>query len=401
MRTFDFYILRETVRPLGLALIIAMLVLLIERLLRLLDLMLGAQGPLKLILEILAYLIPHYISLALPMSLLIGVMIAFNRLSRDGELDALQGSGLSLARLSRAPLLMAAAVAIIAGITFGYLKPYGRYAYQAMIYTVGNAALQAFVQPGVFTQFGDTTFLVGAIGREAGSFAEVFVYQDNDDRSTAITARDGTLTRSAEDGTPVLRLFDGVRLSESVSGAPRRGRTADPSIGVLRFDELRMELGDAQAQVFRPRGADEREFTIVELWQRRNAPPPGIRSSDMIAEFNVRLATTLSVPLLPLLGIPLALGRRRSDQSWGIAAGLLILILYNQVLDLGKNMTESGEVGPVVGLWLPFVAFALLTCWLFQRSSSRLPQGTGFDFRSLPLVQSLAGMAGRLARRGG
>ena len=211
MRTFDFYILRETVRPLGLALIIAMLVLLIERLLRLLDLMLGAQGPLKLILEILAYLIPHYISLALPMSLLIGVMIAFNRLSRDGELDALQGSGLSLARLSRAPLLMAAAVAIIAGITFGYLKPYGRYAYQAMIYTVGNAALQAFVQPGVFTQFGDTTFLVGAIGREAGSFAEVFVYQDNDDRSTAITARDGTLTRSAEDGTPVLRLFDGVR----------------------------------------------------------------------------------------------------------------------------------------------------------------------------------------------
>ncbi len=401
MRTFDLYILRETTRPLALALIIAMLVLLIERLLRLLDMLLGAQGPLKLILEILAYLIPHYVSLALPMSLLIGVMIAFNRLSRDGELDALQGAGLSLARLSRAPLLMAVSVAVIAGITFGYLKPYGRYAYQAMVYTVGNAALQAFVQPGVFTQFGDTTFLVGAIGREAGSFAEVFVYQDDNGRSTAITARDGTLTRSEDDGVPVLRLFDGVRLSESAAGAPRRGRAADPSIGVLRFDELRMVLGDTEAQVFRPRGADEREFTIVELWQRRYAPPPGVRSSDMIAEFNVRLASTLSVPLLPLLGIPLALGRRRSDQSWGIAAGLLILILYNQVLDLGKNMTESGDVGPLVGIWLPFTAFVVLTFWLLQRASTRLPQGAGFDFGALPLVRSLNSAVGRLAGRGG
>ncbi|MFO1113899.1 MAG: LptF/LptG family permease [Rhodospirillales bacterium] len=123
MRTFDLYILRETLKPLGLALVIALLVLLIERLLRLLDLLLGAQGPLKLVLEILAYLIPHYISLALPMSLLIGVMIAFNRLSRDGELDALQCAGLSLRRLSRASLLMAAGVAVIAGITFGYLSP--------------------------------------------------------------------------------------------------------------------------------------------------------------------------------------------------------------------------------------------------------------------------------------
>ena len=95
---------------------------------------------------------------------------------------------------------------------FGYLKPYGRYAYQAMIYTVGNAALQAFVQAGVFTQFGDTTFLVGAIGREAGSFGQVFVYQDDDDRSTAITARDGTLMRAGEDGAPMLRLFDGVNM---------------------------------------------------------------------------------------------------------------------------------------------------------------------------------------------
>ncbi|HYN38457.1 MAG TPA: LPS export ABC transporter permease LptF, partial [Rhodospirillales bacterium] len=383
MRTFDLYVLRQTLKPLAVALLVAMLVLLIERVLRLLDLLLGAQGPLKLVLEIVAFLVPHYIALALPISLLIGVMVAFNRLSRDGEIDALQCAGVGLGRQCRAALLAAVGVAVITGATLGYLKPYGRYAYQAMVYTVGNAALQAFVQAGVFTQFGDITFLVHAFGKQAGSFAQVFVFQDDDDRSTAISARDGTLTRSTEDGSPVLRLYDGVRLTRTEAARPSRA-SSDPPVGVLRFDQLRMVLGDGQAPVFRPRGADEREFNITELWQRRHAPPPGVRSSDMIAEFNVRLVRTVSVPFLPLFGIPLALGRRRSDRSWGIAAGLLILIVYNQVLDLGKNMAESGEISAFVGLWLPFIAFAAISLWLFRRAATQLPQTGGIAGWSLP-----------------
>ena len=72
MRTFDFYILRQTVKPLAVVLVVALFVLLIERMLRLLDLVLGAQGPLQIVFEIMAYLVPHYIGLALPISLLLG-----------------------------------------------------------------------------------------------------------------------------------------------------------------------------------------------------------------------------------------------------------------------------------------------------------------------------------------
>lgn len=401
MRTFDIYVLRQTLKPLILALVVALLVLLIERLLRLLDMLLGAQGPLKLVLELMAYLVPHYIGLALPISLLIGVMLAFNRLSRDGEIDALQCAGVGLARQSRAALLVALGVAVITGITLGYLKPYGRYAYQVMVYTVSSAALQAFVQAGVFTQIGDTTFLVHGIGKQADSFARVFVYKDDDQRSTAITAREGILMRASEDGSPMLRLFDGVRLNENnADTSTRRNSTSNPPVGVLRFDQLNMSLGDGRAPLFRPRGADERELTITELWQRRYTPPPGIRSSDLIAEFNVRLARALSVPFLPLIGIPLAMGRQRSDRSWGIAAGLLVLILYNQMLDVGKNMAETGEIGPFLGLWLPFIAFAAISVWLFWRASTRLPRVSGISATSLPLLRDLGSAFVRLKRRG-
>ena len=316
MRTIDTYVLRQIFKPLWIALVVALLVLLIERMLRLLDLVLGAQGPLKVVFEIMAYLVPNYISLALPMSLLLGVMLAFNRLSRDGEIDAMQGAGVSLARQSRAALLAAIGVAVITMIALGYLKPYGRYAYETLVFTVANATFQAFVQAGVFTHIQDTTFLIKHVRTRDGAFANVFLYEGSDDGSTVVTARSGVLVRPGDEAIPMLRLFDGIRLT-------------------IR-DDAREE---GEAKFFRPRGADEREFTVSELWRRRFQPPPGVRVSDMRAEFHGRLARVLSVPFLPLIGIPLALGRRRSERSFGLAIGILVLIIYNQVLDFGENVS--------------------------------------------------------------
>jgi lipopolysaccharide export system permease protein len=392
MRTIDLYVLRQTLKPLVIALVIALLVLLIERMLRLLDLVLGSQGPVKVVFEIMAYLVPNYISLALPVSLLLGVMVAFNRLSRDGEIDAIQCAGVSLVRQSRAALLAALGIAIITMVTLGYLKPYGRYAYQSMVFLIKNAAFQAFVQAGVFTELEGTTFLVEGV--RAGAFSTVFLHESNaDGGTTAVTARNGMLVRPGDQAAPVLRLFDGVRLTvqEDDGGTEKTAGQDAPRVGVLRFQELRMTLGEGQAPIFRPRGADEREYTLTELWQRRFEPPPGVRRSDMVAEFHSRVTRVLSVLFLPLLGIPLALGRRRSDRSYGLALGLLVLIIYNQVLDLGKNIAETGAISPLLGLWLPLLAFASASTWLFRRASSRVPTSGGYAFTSLPapLVRSV------------
>ena len=125
--------------------------------------------------------------------------------------------------------------------------------------------------------------------------------------------------------------------------------------------------------MFRQRGKDEREFTLTELWERRFDPPPDVRSADMIAEFNGRIVKILSVVFLVFLAIPLSLGRRRSERSFGMAIGLVVLVVYNQVLDLGENMTETGEIEPWLGLWLPFGIFAIASLYLFYRASDRVP----------------------------
>jgi lipopolysaccharide export system permease protein len=405
MTLFDRYILGQVLRPMGMALLIALLVFLIERMLQLLDLVLGASGPVKIFFEIIGYLVPHYLSMALPLSLLLGVMVGFNRLSREGEIEAMQSAGVSLFRQAVAPIIAAIFVAAIAAATLGYLKPYARYAYESVVFSVSNAAFQALIRPGVFTRFGDMTFLIEGVKPDGTGVTRVFLYEDqgNGD-ANAIAARNGTLVRSDQQRVPVLRLFDGVRLSTSRAGdAPTSDsaaaidadtksqaaagtgtavRTAAPhgeeTFAVLRFQELRKTLSDNYPMFFRPRGVHEREMTIDELWTYRNNPPEGIRSSDVMAEFHSRIVQVASIPLLPLIAIALALGRQRSARYFGIAAGVLAVVVYNQLIDFGKNLAEAETVSPFVGLWVPFLVFAAVSLLLFYWTATRVPSTSVF-----------------------
>jgi lipopolysaccharide export system permease protein len=168
-----------------------------------------------------------------------------------------------------------------------------------------------------------------------------------------------------------LRLFEGVRLTTSDDDG--REGAAPPGTGALRFRELRTTLAKNEAGMFRPRGADEREMTLAELWWNRQTPPQGVKASDITAELHSRIVRIVSLPLLPFLAVFLALGRRRSDRFAGFAVGIIGLIVYERVIDFGKNVAEAGQISPWVGLWLPFLVFALLCVGLFARSALTVP----------------------------
>ncbi len=367
---FDRYIAGQILRPLAIALCVALLAFLVSRFLQLMDLVLGASGPIKVMFEIIGYLVPHYLSIALPISLLFGVMFGFNKMTRDGEVDAMQAAGLSLARQLRPAMAVAIAVMAINTAMESYLRPYARYAYQQVVYAVSKAALHASVRAGVFARVGNVTFLIQGIGPDGVSLSRVFLYESDGEgeAASAVAAKGGDLIRAEEDGPPILRLFEGLRISRHVGGAEPGARSS-----ALRFQELRTVLHEEHAMMFRPRGVHEREMTIVELWRQKDDPPAGLRASDLVAEFHSRVARVLSIPLMPVLGLYLALGRGRSDRLVGFAVGLIVLIAYERVLDFGKNAVESGLVGPLTGLWLPFFVFATGSLLLFARAVLVVP----------------------------
>ncbi|SLN76205.1 LptF/LptG family permease [Oceanibacterium hippocampi] len=382
MTVLDRYLLHVVLRPLAATIGIALLALLTERTLRILETVLGANGPINIVFELLAFLLPHYLGIALPLGLFLGVLLGFRRLQRDSELDVLHSAGISLPRLALPIAGVTLAAGLVAAIMLSYMQPYGRFAYRVMVFDITNAAIHALLNEGEFLTVDGTTFLIEKVSANKQKFERIFLYRTEDDgTSTVITAEQAEIALTVGTGAPVLRMFNGVSANGYPSLEPDTAtQRADPDglpESAVAFRELRTPIAGRDGETLTPRGKDEREFTLPELWDKHESPPNGIDVDDMTAEMHNRLVRILSILPLPFLAIPLARSPRRSKYAPGLPVGVLILVLYNEALDFGKNLVESGDAGVLLGLWLPFLLFTVGSLLLFRYAATKVTRGNG------------------------
>ena len=85
------------------------------------------------------------------------------------------------------------------------------------------------------------------------------------------------------------------------------------------------------------------------------------------AELDGRLARILIVFILPIFAAPLALNSGRTEQSAGLAIGLVLLITVFELIELGESLVKEGIMPPFLGIWAPLVMFGALSVAMFYR----------------------------------
>jgi lipopolysaccharide export system permease protein len=363
MSVIDRYLLRQIFATCLVMTGIGLTILLLERVLYLSSLVTDPNNALSYVGQMLMLLTPHYLSIALPAAFFFGVLLTFGRLKQDGEFVVLMAAGCGLGRLLAPVLGLAAIMTAIAALILGFINPHAHYAYRALKHTVAQASLTAAVLDGTFIQADGLTFFAerSAVGPAGLDLHQVFVHQEGEDGETiVVTGRNGRLSRSAEDGRPVLMLEKGVRAEVAADGA---------GADALSFSDLSWPVETA-TEAFRARGRDQKELTLTELWEaRRHATPESKPSAaEIAAELHSRLVLIVSVPLLPLLAVPLALSGPLRTRRGGIVVGLLILIVYYETLNFGDAMAKRDLLAPMFGLWLPFALLLGGVCHLLLRA---------------------------------
>jgi lipopolysaccharide export system permease protein len=93
-----------------------------------------------------------------------------------------------------------------------------------------------------------------------------------------------------------------------------------------------------------------------------------------IAELHWRIGIPLATIVLAILAVPLSRSQPRQGRYGRLAIGLLVFIVYFNLLSAGKAWLEKGVVAPIAGLWwvhalMLSVALALLAVQsgLFRR----------------------------------
>lgn len=360
----DRHVLRQVSLPLAGALVIGLLMLLADRMVRLLDTTLGKKNSFSVVFEMLAYLVPHYLGTALPAALFLGLLLGFGKMSANSETDAFMASGIGLNRMARPVIVMGMLISALSLVIMGWVQPYARYAYRSVVFDVQNVDVFYLAEEGVFMQAGSRTFILDKLNRSNNTFENAFIYEDKPkEGSDTVTASRGSLIENPRGERPTLHLEDGHRLT--FKAQPDVTAPEAPAGETTEFALADTPLGRISKDIFRPRGEDERELTLPELFSALKSPPPKASFTDVYSELSERLVTAVSILILPFLAIPFAVGSRRSQRGFRTGVALVLIVVYNEIIHQGASAANHGLASPLVTMWLPCLLLAVFAGWRY------------------------------------
>ena len=355
----DRYIARLIFFPMVGTLVLSAMLLVLEKMLRLFDFVATEGGPVSVVWRMLANLIPEYLSLGIPIGLMLGILLAFRRLATSSELDVLKGVGMSFGRLMRMPYVYAVALAALNLAIVGFIQPYARYAYEGLQFELRSGALGASIKVGEFTKLGDRmTLRIEESYDDGRSLRGIFVRgEQRDGQRVSATASRGQFLATDDPDTIILRLSQGVLIHESPKFAVPR---------VLTFDNHDLPIPLPKIEAFRLRGGADREMTIPELFvagkDSRQTEQTRLESR---ANFHFRIVEVMSMFLIPLIAVALAVPPKRSTSSLGVFLSIVLLVTQHKINQYAEDLGARGVVDPLIALWVPFLLFAALAIWMY------------------------------------
>ena len=366
-------------------LILSAMLLVLEKMLRLFDFVASEGGPVSVVWRMLANLIPEYLSLGIPIGLMLGILLAFRRLATSNELDVLRGVGMSYARLLRVPFAFAITLAAVNLAIVGFVQPLARYAYEGLRFELRSGALGASIKVGEFTNLGQRmTLRIEESSNEGRDLSGIFIRGQNPDgQRVSATAAKGQFLATDDPDTIILRLTRGTLVHESPEfDSPR----------VLTFDNHDLPIPLPKIEAFRTRGGADRERTIPELLRAGNDGAETLATRlESRANFHFRIAEVASMLLIPLMA--LAIPPKRSTSSLGVFLSIVILVTQHKINEYAEALGARGVVDPVVALWVPFLLFAALTIWMYYMVA-HVPGG-----QPIGALERFAGKIGAQVRR--
>jgi lipopolysaccharide export system permease protein len=299
--------------------------------------------PASITISIFALGLPQVIVATLPLSMLVGTLLAFSRLSGATEIVAMKAAGISLRRMM-APALVAGL--FVTGCAF---------LLNERVVPAANARATEMKNAIVLRK-------TGVVGKDdfeldsynGGKLAWVlFAKSLRGDRLTKVNffslSENGSVAWWIDSDRGLWRenhwtFYDGRRHQNNPDGT-----VLTTSFKELAVDELNVT----------PRGVlssqkSTLDMPMTELWQRiKFQSRQGLDITKDLTDFYFKLSTPFTAVLFVLLAVPLAVTPQRTSSSVGMGLSLLIVFVYYMMYILVTKFAQAEWIPPLVAAWVP------------------------------------------------
>lgn len=320
----------------------------------------AAQGRLdaSILFNIIAFRLPEFLTLILPLGFFVGIMLVFGRLYVDHEMAVLNGSGISRGQLGRKLLPFTTCIFAFQMVLMLWVAPWGNRQFDELTTTQAVRSGFDLVRPKEFISSGRYTIYAGDLSEDKSSLTDIFFYQKSDQPNkpdVIILAKEARRVISSTDQASVVDLYQGRRYS-FIPGQPKYLQA--------EFETYRLRLESEEQKDIETRRLEA--MTMKELWSKRHD------GNIILSELGWRVFAPFIIFLALMLAIPLSEVSPRQGRYYRLFPAIMIFAsLIVALMAIKTRMTKDQ-----LGIWAYPVILLLyaLVAWFFARKQDLAPK---------------------------
>ena len=341
----------QLIPPFLLATFILTFILSMDTVYKLINLIVSRGVPVGSVLLMLLYRLPQFLSVTLPIAVVITIVVVLVRLSNDLELTAMGASGLSPWQLS-VPVATFGLLATILdlGITL-WMQPAGYAAYEEETLRLLRSQTAKTIRPGVLNyDFPGKVLYVES--KSPNEELEGIFISDTELRPSSMVSLSskGQLLIREKEQDILLQLKQGTMHFGNAEGGYR----------TMDFEEFQYQ--------FRPPQLDG--STIRKIWGVPSLdllePHSYFMDQTRLREFHLRLTTPMACLAFALAALNIGMVDPRRGRSNAYLQALALIVIHYILWSFSKELTIGKEPMKAVVLWIPPILIGLWGVYQIQ-----------------------------------
>jgi len=366
-RTTHRYIIKEIIPVFIIGLMVFTIILLMDKILKLIELIMTRGASIKDVLMLMAFISPSFLIFTIPTALLLGILITFGRLSGDSEITAFKASGISLGQLFVPASLFSILACLLTAFLVYYGLPWGNRGFKATLYLLATSKADVEIKERVFTDmFDGLVVYVDKVPIQGKRMEGILIYDERDKETrNTIFAKEGFVFNNPKSQEVILSLRDGDI------------HRYDPKTDLfqkVRFGsyDLKLELANAFGLIWNK--LRDYELSIDEIKEKiATLEKRGEDTIPQKIELQKRYAIPFVCIVFGLIGVPLGVQPHRSGKSYGFVFSILILLAYYMSLIFFEGLGTGKTLSPFWAGWAPNFIFGALGVYLLIKATRESP----------------------------
>ena len=351
-KILDRYLVREIAIPFVISLLVLTFVLMIPPILQRAQDLIAKGVEVSVVARALWLLAPSALCNTIPMSVLLGILVGFGRLSADREFVTMQACGVSLMRLLRPVAIIALLGTAATAYEIIIALPGSNQEFRTIVADVMEERIESTLTPRVFfDDFPHRVIYVRDLPA-GGGWRDVFLGDQSEAGYTTVYfAREGRIRLDREKKLVQLELIDGTSHRTSIVNQESYEPTAFERLAI-NFDPDTVFLPDP------PPGTPE--MTIAQL--RKSIEEDATRGGRAFSQrfmIHYKFALPLTCPILALIGLALGASNHRGGRMTSFVFGFAVILINYVLLYGARAVAMGGRLPPEVAAWAPNIVMSV------------------------------------------